>query len=77
MVVGSAFNLTTIGILVGILATFGARRLISGFLFEVSAADPLTLVTICVLLIVVALLASFVPARRAVRVDPTTILRQE
>jgi len=69
--------LTGIGIVLGIMATFGARKMISGFLFEVDAADPLTLVVICVLLVVVALLASFVPARRAVRVDPTTILRQE
>lgn len=52
-------------------------RLITGLLYGVSALDPLTFVAVCVLLSAVALLASYLPAQRARRIDPLTALRYE
>jgi putative ABC transport system permease protein len=54
-----------------------ATRLIEGFLFGVSASDPFTYVTTAAAFLSVAIVASYLPARRAMRVDPTVALREE
>ena len=65
------------GIVCGLIAAAAATRYIRTLLFEVRATDPLTLCCVCGLLLVVALMASYVPARRATRVDPVVALRLE
>jgi ABC-type antimicrobial peptide transport system permease subunit len=62
---------------VGIGAAIGLGRLLASLLFEVKPADPVTLISVTLLLMVVALLAAFVPARRATTVDPMIALRYE
>jgi putative ABC transport system permease protein len=69
--------LTGLGVGFGLLAAIAAGRALSTLLFEVSPADPLTLVSVAVLLGLSALFACFWPARRATRVDPMITLRAE
>jgi ABC-type antimicrobial peptide transport system permease subunit len=64
-----------VGIGVGILAAIGSARLLSTMVWGISASDPATLFTIAVGLALISLLASFVPAYRASRVDPAQVLR--
>jgi len=75
LVLRQGASLAMTGILIGAVAAVGLTRLISGLLYGVSATDPLSFVAVMVLLTVVALVASFVPARRAAKVDPMTVLR--
>lgn len=65
------------GILVGLFIAYASTRLLSSLLFEVSATDPWTFMTVAFLLLGVAVLACFVPARRAVGLEPATVLRSE
>ena len=76
-VLGRALVLALIGVAVGLAGAFAVTRVLSTMLFGVSPTDPLTFVTISALLTGVALAASFVPARRATRVDPMVALRYE
>jgi predicted permease len=69
--------LAIIGVAIGLLASFAFTRVLKSLLFGVSATDPLTFSVIALLLIVVALLASYLPARRAAKVDPLIALRYE
>jgi putative ABC transport system permease protein len=77
VVLGQGLKLTAIGLALGLAGAAAATRLIQGFLFGVSASDPLTYAATCAVFVAVALLASYLPARRAMRVDPMTALREE
>jgi putative ABC transport system permease protein len=77
MVVWQGMRLSLVGVLIGIGAAFGLSRLIASFLFGVKANDPLVFVAIPILLSAVALIAVWVPARRATRIDPVDALRYE
>jgi putative ABC transport system permease protein len=77
MVVGQGLILTLFGIALGLLGAFGVTRVMSSLLFGVTATDPVTFLSVSLLLGCVALLACYIPARRATRVDPMTALRYE
>jgi putative ABC transport system permease protein len=77
MVVGQGMTMTAAGTVVGVAAALILTRLMSTLLFGVSAADPATFLAIPCLLLAVALVACYVPARRATRVDPLQALRSE
>jgi len=77
MVLWQGLRLALLGVLVGIAAALALGRILAGFLYGVGATDPSTILGVAVLLMLVALLASYLPARRAVRVDPIVALRYE
>ncbi|HEX6974768.1 MAG TPA: FtsX-like permease family protein, partial [Vicinamibacterales bacterium] len=77
MIVGQALVLALIGIAIGAGAAFLLTRLMTGMLYDVTHADPLTFVSVAAMLGVVAAVASYVPGRRATRVDPVIALRAE
>jgi len=77
MVLGEGLKLTTAGVVIGLAGAAFGTRLISSSLYEVPALDPLTFVIVAVLLIAVGLFACYVPARRAMKVDPMVALRYE
>jgi putative ABC transport system permease protein len=77
LVMRQGLALALAGIAAGLAGAFALTRLMSTLLFEVSATDPVTFVSISLLLVVVALLACWVPARRATRIDPLYALRRE
>ncbi|HXG65879.1 MAG TPA: FtsX-like permease family protein, partial [Blastocatellia bacterium] len=77
MVLGQGLALALVGVGLGLGAAFALTRFMESLLFAVGAKDPLTFVAIPLLLAAVALLASYVPARRATKVDPMTALRHE
>jgi predicted permease len=69
--------LALVGVAIGLAGSFGATPLLSSFLYGVHPHDPLTLVLVAALLIAITLLASYMPARRAMKVDPMVTLRHE
>jgi putative ABC transport system permease protein len=77
MVLGQAAALAAVGVAVGVVAALLATRVMESLLYDVRAADPWVLGGVAVLLMAVALFASWVPARRASRVDPITALKAE
>jgi putative ABC transport system permease protein len=77
LVIGQGIKLIAIGVAIGLAASFAAAQVIKSLLFGVSATDPLTFVGVPLLLTFVALLACYLPARRATKVDPMIALRSE
>jgi putative ABC transport system permease protein len=77
LVVSAGLRLSAIGLVVGLGAALASTRMLSGLLYGVSPADPASFVAIALLVVAVALLASWLPARRAVRIDPISALRAE
>jgi putative ABC transport system permease protein len=77
MVMGQGLRLAAIGLAIGLALALAVTRVMSKVLFGVSPTDPLTFATIVVLLTLVALLACYIPARRATKVDPMVALRYE
>jgi putative ABC transport system permease protein len=77
LILGRASKLTCAGVTIGIAAALLISRFMTTLLFGLSAADPLTFAAAAILLTSIALLASYVPARRAMRIDPMIALRCE
>jgi len=77
LVLTQGTKLISVGVVAGSGAALGLTRLMSDLLFGVTASDPVTLGAVAILLIIVALAACYVPARRAMRVDPMVALRYE
>jgi len=77
LVAGHASEMVAAGIVIGIVGELSLRRLLSGLLHEVSPADVSTFIVISILQVAVGLLASYIPARRATKVDPMVALRFE
>ena len=77
LVVGRGVALTAIGVALGTAVALALSRLVSGLVYGVSTTDPATLIVVVVVLSAVGLLASYVPARRATRIDPATAVRAE
>jgi predicted permease len=77
MVVGQGMVMTTVAVVVGVMGALAATGLLSGLLYEVAPRDPRTFAVVAGLLTIVALAASWLPARRATRIDPIAALRDE
>lgn len=77
LIIGNGAKMALIGVAIGIVAALGLTRLMSNQLFGVSPHDPLTFATVAVLLVLVAVAACYIPARRAMRVDPMVALRHD
>ena len=77
LVLGQGIRLTALGIVLGMVASFWFTRWLSSLLFEITPLDPATLSTVSALLLAVALIACWIPARRAARIDPIRALREQ
>jgi predicted permease len=77
MIVRQGIKLALIGMMIGLAGALGLTRFLSGLLYGVKPSDPLTLVTVSALLITVALIACYIPARQAAKVDPLEALKHE
>ena len=77
LILTHGLKLAVIGVAIGLAAALGLTRLMSSLLFGISATDPLTFIATALLLLIVALLACYIPARRAMKVDPMVALRYE
>ena len=76
-VVREGLILAVTGVAIGLVGAFALTRVLSAFLFGVGATDPITFTLVSILLMLIALAASYIPSRRALRVDPLTALRAE
>ena len=77
LVVAQGLKLVLVGVVIGLVVAYMLTRLMSSLLFGVSATDPTTFIAISLMLLCVAVLASYIPARRATKVDPLVALRYE
>jgi len=77
LVLGEGFKLTIIGVVLGLVGAFAATKVLRNLLFEVKPTDPFTFIAVSLSLLVVALLACYIPARRATKVDPLEAIRYE
>ena len=77
LVIGRGLGLTAAGVVIGVVGAFGLTRLMQALLFHVSPSDPLTLAGVALITAVLTGIASYLPARRAIRVDPMDALRAE
>jgi len=77
LVLSHGLKLALIGVMIGIVGSLTLTRVIKGYLYEVKPTDPLTFLIVGLILIAVALAASYIPARRAMKVDPMVALHYE
>ena len=77
LVLGHGMKLTVIGMSIGFVASFGATRLLASFLYGVSPTDPLSFAATATVLFLISVIASYLPARRIARLDPTAALREQ
>ncbi|MGH9621688.1 MAG: FtsX-like permease family protein [Bryobacteraceae bacterium] len=77
MIFAQGAKIAGIGLAIGIALALGLTRLMGNLLFSVSAADPLTFAAVAIVIALITMLACYIPARRAVRVDPMLALRHE
>src|SRR5208282_4166786 len=77
LVIGQGLRLTLLGVVLGWLGVLGVSRLLSGLLYGIAGDDPVTFAGVAAVFVAVALAACYVPARRAMRVDPLVALRYE
>ncbi len=77
LVIGEGMRLALIGIGIGVLAALALTRVIASLLYEITPTDPITIGGMAFLLLIIAMFAAWIPARRAARVDPMVALRCE
>jgi putative ABC transport system permease protein len=77
LIVGRGLTQSVVGIVAGLAIAFAGRKVLAASLYEVEAGDPMTLAGVAVILLAVAALASWIPARRAARIDPMTAIRSD
>ena len=77
LVIGKGLALTTAGLFVGLVSAFALARLISTLMYGISSTDPITFIAGASVLLFVAFLASYLPARRAMNLNPVDVLRSE
>lgn len=77
LVVGEGFRLAVTGVVLGIAGALGLTRFLASFLYGIKPTDPITFISASLILAAVAMLACYLPARRATKVDPIVALRYE
>jgi ABC-type antimicrobial peptide transport system permease subunit len=77
MIMNQSLKLTLVGLIVGAVASLALTRYIASLLFNVKPTDPITLISVALFLALVSIVASYIPARRAARVNPIVALRYE